>query len=144
MQIIIKGEGSSRREAAKVQYCSTGCLKIDAIHWYDNDLIVRQAQWRSFGTRLVKKCILWARDIKSMFFLIVIIYIYIYIYIYNIYIYIPWHGIFFFFLVSCLSNKSLSYYWVASILRQFRMILSLNKEWRKIFFLSCPRHCDRG
>ena len=38
-----------------------------------------------------------------------------------------------FFWVSCLSNKSLSYF--ASVLRQFSMILSPNKKWRKIFFL---------
>ena len=49
-----------------------------------------------------------------------------------------------FFLVSCLSNKLLSYKWAASILRQFSMILSPNKSRRKIFFLSCPRHCERG
>ena len=33
---------------------------------------------------------------------------------------------------------------VASILRQFWKILSLNKSWGKIFSLSCPKHCDRG
>ena len=43
---------------------------------------------------------------------------------------------------SCLSDKSLSYYLVASILRQFWMILSPNKKWRKIYFLSWLRHCD--
>ena len=44
----------------------------------------------------------------------------------------------------CPSNKSLSYQWVASILGKFWMILSPNKHWSKIFFLSCPKHCDRG
>ena len=46
--------------------------------------------------------------------------------------------------MSCLCNKSLSYQWIASILRQFSMILSPNKWWRKISFLSCPKHCDQG
>ena len=40
-----------------------------------------------------------------------------------------------FFLVSCLCSKSFSYYWVASTLRQFWMILSPNKLWRKIFYV---------
>ena len=76
-----------------------------------------------------KKCILWARDIKSLLFLIIIISA---SWICNL------------FWVSCLSNKWLLYQWVASILRQFWIILSPNKEWGKIFFFSCPRHCDRG
>ena len=49
-----------------------------------------------------------------------------------------------FFWGSCLSNKSWSYLWVASILKQFWIILSPNKSWRKIFFFSCQRHCDQG
>ena len=32
----------------------TGCLKLDATHQYDNDLLLRQVQCRSFGTRPVK------------------------------------------------------------------------------------------
>ena len=35
-------------------YIYTRCLKIDATHEYDNDLLLKQAQWRSFGTRPVK------------------------------------------------------------------------------------------
>ena len=46
------------------------------------------------------------------------------------------------FWVSCLRNKSLSYLRVASILRQFSMILSPKKKWCKIFFLSCLRYYD--
>ena len=45
----------------------TGCLKIDATHKYDNILLPRQAQQWSFETRPGKKCILWAREIKSNF-----------------------------------------------------------------------------
>ena len=30
------------------------CLKIDATNRYDHDLLPRQVQWRSFGTRPVK------------------------------------------------------------------------------------------
>ena len=33
---------------------NTECLKIDATHWYDSDLLLRQAQWLSFGTCPVK------------------------------------------------------------------------------------------
>ena len=33
---------------------STGCFKIDATHLYDNDLLLRQSQWRSSGTRPIK------------------------------------------------------------------------------------------
>ena len=29
-------------------------------------------------------------------------------------------------------------------MRQFWRVLSPNKKWRKIFSLSCPRHCDWG
>ena len=32
----------------------TGCLKIDATHLHDNNLLLRQAQWRLFGARPVK------------------------------------------------------------------------------------------
>ena len=32
-----------------ILYC-TGCLKIDATHSSDNDLLLRQVQYRSFGT----------------------------------------------------------------------------------------------
>ena len=32
----------------------TGCLKIDATHLYDNDLLLRQVQRGSFGRCLVK------------------------------------------------------------------------------------------
>ena len=32
----------------------------------------------------------------------------------------------------------------AKFLAQFWMIVSPNKSWRKIVFLSCPRHSDRG
>ena len=39
------------------------------------------------------------------------------------------------FWVTCLSNRSLSYYEVASISKEFWMILSLNKLWHKIFLL---------
>ena len=31
-----------------------GCLKIDATHLYDNNLLLRQLQWCLFGTCLVK------------------------------------------------------------------------------------------
>ena len=30
------------------------CLKIDATHSYDNDLLLRQVQWRLFRTHPVK------------------------------------------------------------------------------------------
>ena len=67
-------------------------------------------------------------DIKSMLFLIVISFSR------------TWNLYWF----SCLSYKSSSYWSVASILRQFCMILSPNKFWLHIFFLTCPRHCDQG
>ena len=31
-----------------IYFVRVGCLKIDATHWYDNDLLLRQVQWRSF------------------------------------------------------------------------------------------------
>ena len=34
-------------------YLYTGCLKIDAVHSYDNGLLLRQAKWLVFGTRPV-------------------------------------------------------------------------------------------
>ena len=63
--------------------------------------------WNLFG----KDCVFSERDTNVCFF----------------FYYVFW--------VSCLSNKSLSYKWVASILRRFLMILSPNKLWCKIFFL---------
>ena len=61
-----------------------------------------------------KICIFWAKNIKSMFLIV----------IYQL----PGYVIFFFFfLVSFLRIKSVSYKWVTSILRQFWMILSPNK-----------------
>ena len=60
------------------------------------------------------KYILWARDIKSMLL------------VFNCN-YITFKDMQTFFLVSCLGNKSLSYKWVPSILRQFWMILSTDK-----------------
>ena len=32
----------------------TGCHKIDATQSYDDDILLRKAQWWSFGTRPVK------------------------------------------------------------------------------------------
>ena len=40
---------------SKQQDPNKGGLKIDVTHQFDNDLLLRQAQWRSFGTRPVKK-----------------------------------------------------------------------------------------
>ena len=60
-------------------------------------------------------CILWARDIKLFFYSIS---------------FQDMQS----FLISCLSNKLLSYLQVASILREFWMILSPNKFWGKLFF----------
>ena len=76
-----------------------------------------------------KKCIIWARDIKSMIFKIVIT---------------SASKTGNFWGISCLSNKSLSFYLVASVLRQFSMILSPNKLWCKRFFVFCPRRTTPG
>ena len=37
-----------------MHHMNIGCLEIDAIHLYVNDLLLRQAQWCSVGTRPVK------------------------------------------------------------------------------------------
>ena len=50
-----------------VLFYSTGCLEINVTHLYDNDLLLRQAQWRSFGTCPVKNAS-FELDLKSMFF----------------------------------------------------------------------------
>ena len=71
----------------------TGCLKRDAPHWYDNDLLLRQVQWQTFGTRPVKNAS-FELEISNWFFLLLL---------YQL----PGHAIFF--CVSCLSNRSLSY-----------------------------------
>ena len=76
-----------------------------------------------------KKCILWARDIKSMVFLFV-----------NI---SASRTCNIFFGGGVLVLVLNHYQWVASILRQFWIILSPNKQWRKIFFLSNPKYSDR-
>ena len=68
---------------------STGCLKIDATHKHNNYFLLRQVQWRSFGTCPVK----------------------------NASFQLPGHAIFF--LISSLINKSLSDLLIASILKQF-------------------------
>ena len=78
---------------------------------------------------ILNKCMLWDRDIKSIFFLKLLLH------------QIPGHAIFFFNFLSQL--KSLSYQWITSILRQFWMILSPSSD-VKYLFLSCPRHFDRG
>ena len=72
----------------------TGCLKIDATHLYDNDLLLRKVQWRPFGTRRVKKSS-FELETSNQYVLIVIISVS--------------RTCNLFFRVSCLSNKSLSY-----------------------------------
>ena len=108
---------------------STGCLKIDATHLYEHDSLLRQAQRRSFITRLIKNASFGLETSNQCC-------------LFNCY-YISFQKSFFFFLVSCLSNKSCSYKWVASLLKQFWMILSPNSD-AKYYFLSCPNHSDQG
>ena len=66
-------------------------IYIDATHSYDNDILLRQPQWWSFGTRPVKNYILWAWNTKSMVF-------------YCYYISFQKHAIFFEFLVSVINH----------------------------------------
>ena len=82
----------------------TGCLKMDSTHSYDNDLLLKQTQWQSFWTRLVKKCNLLLETSDQYFVLNVIL--------------SASRTCNFLIVFFCLSNKSLLYWWVAFILRQ--------------------------
>ena len=78
-----------------------------------------------------KKCIFWARDIKSMLFF------------FNC-SYISFQDMqsFYEFLESVINHyiiDGLHLFWDS-----FEWYFSPNKLWRKIFFLSCSRHCDWG
>ena len=49
-------------------YIYTGCLKIDATHYYDNDLLLKQAQWQSFGTCPLKNASFELKTSRQCFF----------------------------------------------------------------------------
>ena len=79
-----------------------------------------------------KKCILWGRDIKSMFLF----------FFYFHYISFQDMQSVFEFLVSVINhyhNNGLNLFWDS-----FEWFLSPDKLWRKKVFLFCRRHCDQG
>ena len=45
---------SSKRYLSTFFFINKGCLKIDATHYYDNDLLLGQEHWWLFGTHPVK------------------------------------------------------------------------------------------
>ena len=108
---------------------STGCLKIDATHKYESDLLLRQVQWWSFRTRPVKNAPLELESLDPCFF-------------YCYYISFQDMQSFFEFLVSVINNYHINrLHLFGDRFEWFCLQISSDT---KYFFFSCPRHCDQS
>ena len=108
---------------------STGCLKIDATHIYESDLLLRQVQWWSFRTRPVKNAPLELESLDPCFF-------------YCYYISFQDMQSLFEFLVSVINNYHINrLHLFGDRFEWFCLQISSDT---KYFFLSCPRHCDQS
>ena len=104
----------------------TRCLKIDATRYYDNALLLRQAQWSLFGTGPVKNVSFELETSTQCF-------------CYLLYQF-PGHAIFILVFVSeinhyhindCINFETVSNDFVSSL-----VVIQM-------LFLCCPRHCDQ-